>query len=131
MPETRRRHSKLLSRSGALTFALLFAAGFAFYARGAATNPPGFFVDESSVAYNAHTISQTGRDEHGEAFPLYFRAFGDYNNPVYVYLLAALFKVTGPSVTDARLLSAALGALAALLLGLLAARMTDSTWAGA
>ncbi len=73
---------------------------------------------------------QTGRDEHGEAWPLYFRAFGDYKNPTYVYLLAAVFRVTGPSIGVARLLSACLGALAALLLGLLAARMTRSVEAG-
>src|SRR3954468_14217139 len=99
MPETVGGHARLLSRRNAASAvlpALLLAAGFVFYARGAATNPPGFFVDESSVAYNAHTISESGRDEHGELFPLYFQAFGDYKNPVYVYLLAALFRVTGP-----------------------------------
>jgi hypothetical protein len=111
--------------------ALLVAAGFAFYARGSATNPPGFFVDESSIAFNAHTVAQTGRDEHGEPFPLYFRAFGDYKNPTYVYVLAAVFRVTGPSVAAARLLSASLGALAALLLGLLAMRLTGRAAVGA
>jgi 4-amino-4-deoxy-L-arabinose transferase-like glycosyltransferase len=110
--------------------ALLVAAGFALYARGAATNPPGFFIDESSVAYNAHTISESGRDEHGESFPLYFRAFSDYKNPVYVYMLAALFRVTGPSVTAARLLSAALGVLAALALGLLGERLSGRASVG-
>src|SRR5215207_4370342 len=111
MPEPQRRHERLLSRRNAarvLLPALLLAAGFAFYARGAATTPPGFFIDESSIAFNAHTIAETGRDEHGESFPLYFRAFSDYKNPVYVYVLAALFRVTGPGVTAARLLSAAL-----------------------
>jgi hypothetical protein len=97
---------------------------FALYAADVPANPPGFYIDESSIAYNAHTVSQTGRDEYGEAWPLYFRAFGDYKNPTYVYLLAAVFRVTGPGVGVARLLSACLGALAALLLGLLAARMT-------
>jgi hypothetical protein len=110
--------------------ALLLAAGFAFYARGAATNPPGFFIDESSIAFNAHTISETGADEYGEPFPLYFRAFGDYKNPVYVYLLAAVFGVTGPSVAAARLLSAALGALTALALGLLGYRISGSRAVG-
>jgi len=109
---------------------LLAAAGFVFYAWGAPQNPPGFFIDESSVAYNAYTISEAGRDEHGEAWPLYFRAFGDYKNPVYVYLLAAVFKVTGPGVEAARYLSAALGVLAALALGLLGARVTASGAAG-
>jgi hypothetical protein len=106
------------------------AAGLACYAWGAGVNPPGFFIDESSVAYNAHTISQTGRDEHGESWPLYFRAFDDYKNPTYVYLLAAVFRVTGPGVAQARYLSAALGVLAALALGLLGARLTGSRAAG-
>ncbi|HWW76594.1 MAG TPA: glycosyltransferase family 39 protein, partial [Pyrinomonadaceae bacterium] len=97
---------------------------FALYAVDVPDNPPGFYIDESSIAYNALTVSQTGRDEHGEAWPLYFRAFGDYKNPTYVYLLAAVFRVTGPGVARARLLSAVLGAAAALLLGLLALRLS-------
>ena len=89
-----------------------------------ATNPPGFYIDEASISYNAHLIAQSGRDEYGQAWPLYFRAFGDFKNPIYIYLLAALFKLTGPSMLVARLLSAALGILATLLLGLLATRIT-------
>lgn len=100
------------------------AAGVALYAANAASNPPGFYIDESSIAYNAHLIAETGRDEHGEAWPLFFRAFGDYKNPTYVYLMAALFRLTGPSVAVARLLSAMLGVAAAFALGLLGARMS-------
>jgi hypothetical protein len=116
---------------GLLLLAGAFALAFALYAADVPRNPPGFDIDESSIAYNAHLVSRTGRDEHGEAWPLYFRAFGDYKNPTYVYLLAAVFRVTGPSVLTARLLSASLGALAALLLGLLALRMTGRAEAGA
>ncbi len=113
-----------------LLWLLLAAAGLAFYAWGAPTNPPGFFIDESSVAYNAHTIAESGGDEHGEAWPLYFKAFGDYKNPTYVYLLAAVFRLTGPGVAAARYLSAGLGVLAALALGLLGVRLTNSREAG-
>ncbi|HJQ32084.1 MAG TPA: glycosyltransferase family 39 protein [Pyrinomonadaceae bacterium] len=115
----------------ALLFLGAFALAFALYAADVPRNPPGFYIDESSIAYNAHLVSEGGRDEYGEPWPLYFRAFGDYKNPVYVYLLAAVFRVTGPSLLTARLLSAGLGALAALLLGLLAARMTGRAEAGA
>jgi 4-amino-4-deoxy-L-arabinose transferase-like glycosyltransferase len=90
------------------------------------TNPPGFFLDESSIAYNAHAISQTGRDEHGEEWPLFFRAFGEFKNPVYIYLLAGVFRLTGPGILSARVLSATLGLLTVLLLGLLAIRITQS-----
>ena len=91
------------------------------------TNPPGFFLDESSIAYNAHTISTSGRDEHGESWPLFFRAFGEFKNPVYVYLLAGVFRLTGPGILSARALSATLGLLTILLLGLLAFRITQSS----
>lgn len=94
------------------------------------TNPPGFFLDESSIAYNAHTISTSGRDEHGESWPLYFRAFGEFKNPVYIYLLAAVFRVTGPGILSARALSATAGLIAVLLLGMLAVHITQNRTAG-
>src|ERR1700738_1491094 len=103
---------------------LLLAGGAILYAQGAATNPPGFFIDESSVAYNANLIAQTGHDEHGKAWPLYFRAFTDYKNPTHIYLLAALFRMTGPSIAVARYLSATAGVLTALVLGLLGTRLS-------
>jgi 4-amino-4-deoxy-L-arabinose transferase-like glycosyltransferase len=90
------------------------------------TNPPGFYIDESSVAYNAHTIARTGSDENGVRWPLYFRAFGDYKNPVYIYILAGVFRLAGPSIVAPRLLSAALVVAAATILALLALRLTRS-----
>jgi len=90
------------------------------------SNPPGFYIDESSIAYNASTIARTGSDENGVRWPLYFRAFDDYKNPVYVYLLAGLFRLTGPSILVARLLSASLVVLAAATLGVLALRLSRS-----
>src|SRR5690348_2317733 len=89
-----------------LSFLLLLFALSYFYQ--VPQNPPGFYIDESSIAYNAYTIASTGRDEYGESWPLYFRAFGEYKNPVYIYLLAFLFSLFGPSILVARLLSAGL-----------------------
>src|SRR2546421_1305020 len=126
-----KRASGLLRRRGAaLLVLLLVAVGVALCFEGLRHNPPGFHLDESSIAYNAHTVSQTGRDEHGEAWPLYFRAFGEFKNPVYVYLLAAVFRLTGPGILSARSLSATAGLAAAALLGLLAARSTRSRATG-
>lgn len=113
-----RRHLQIIA------FLAVIAGGAVLYARAVTTNPAGFYIDESSIAYNAHLLAQTGHDEHGEAWPLYFRAFGDYKNPVYIYLLAGIFKLTGPSILVARSLSAFLGFAAALLIGLLAWRIT-------
>jgi 4-amino-4-deoxy-L-arabinose transferase-like glycosyltransferase len=109
---------------------VVLLGGALLYTRAVTTNPAGFYFDESSIAYNAHLIGQTGHDEKGEAWPLYFRAFGDYKNPVYVYLLALLFRVTGPSILAARLFSAFLGILTAIILALLAARIARRRWVG-
>src|SRR5687768_14570660 len=68
--------------------------------------PMGFYVDESSIGYNAYLISQTGADEHGVRWPLFFKAFGEYKNPLYIYLLAAFYKVVGFSEWTTRALSA-------------------------
>lgn len=119
--------ARALRRLRPAALAVVSAALAFLYFHDAAANPPGFFVDESSIAYNAHTIARRGVDEHGESWPLFFRAFGEYKSPAYVYLLAALFKLTGPSVGVARALSAALGLAAAALLGLLAARILEAT----
>jgi 4-amino-4-deoxy-L-arabinose transferase-like glycosyltransferase len=107
-------------------FLLILALAYFAYVANLQNNPPGFYVDESSIAYNAYTISESGSDEYGIDWPIYFRAFGEYKNPVYIYLLAALFKVTGPNILVARLLSSTLGFAAALLLALLVFRITTS-----
>ncbi len=97
---------------------------FVFYVWDIGANPPGFFLDESSISYNAYLIAQTGADEHSVRFPLYFRAFGEYKNPTYVYLLALVYKIFPPNILLARLLSTALGFAAALLIGRLAYRVS-------
>lgn len=107
-----------------IALVLISVLGLVLYTRKLTTNPRGFFIDESSIAYNAATIAQTGHDEFGIAWPLYFRAFGEYKNPIYIYLLAGIYRVTGPTILGARLLSAFAGLATAALLGLLAFRLT-------
>jgi hypothetical protein len=101
----------------ALAAVLLYVVGIPGY-------PVGFHVDESAIAYNAYTIARTGADEHGVAWPVHFRSFGEWKNAPYIYLLAGVFKLTGPSILGARLLSAALGILTAFVLGVLIRRLT-------
>lgn len=67
--------------------------------------PRGLYVDESSIGLNAAAIAETGRDEHEVRFPVYFRAFGEYKNPVYIYVSALVFKLAGVSVQTLRLTS--------------------------
>lgn len=104
--------------------ALATLSVIALYLIGQSENPPGFHFDEVSVAYNALSIARNGTDEHGRRFPLYFEAFGEYKNPVYIYLLSGVFRVVPPSNLVARRLSAVLGIGAALCIGFLAWKVT-------
>jgi dolichyl-phosphate-mannose-protein mannosyltransferase len=94
------------------------------------SNPPGYHRDEAALSYNAYSISTSLRDEDGGFVPLFFRSFGDYKNPLYPYLLAGIFRVTGPHAEVARGLSAVLVLTALLLLGLLARRVSGRTAIG-
>jgi len=90
------------------------------------SNPPGYHRDEAALSLNAYTLSTDLRDEDGARFPLFFRSFEDYKSPLYPYLLAGVFKFTGPDAQAARAFSAVLVLAAVLLLGLLANRLTAS-----
>ena len=89
-------------------------------------NPPGFIRDEASFSFNAYAISQDLHDQSGALLPLYLPSFGDYKSTPFVYLLAAVFRVTGPHAEVARGLAAFCVLAAVLLVGLLALRRTRS-----
>lgn len=57
--------------------------------------PQGLYVDESSIGLNAASIATNLTDEHGKYLPVYFEAFGEYKNPLYIYTASLLFKVFG------------------------------------
>lgn len=72
---------------------------------------PPIDVDEYSIAYNALTISKSGKDEWGVRYPLFFKAFGDYKLPFDIYLTALLYKLFSPNFFLLRLFSAVFGTL--------------------
>lgn len=69
------------------------------------TLPRGFYLDEVSIGYNAYSILHTGADEHGARWPLFFEAFGERKNPIYIYLLSAIYGVFGYSEWTTRSLN--------------------------
>jgi len=107
----------------------LAAAGLLlpFYLKDVSRNPPGFYLDESSISYNAYLISRTGASRYGVRWPLYFQYDAQgvnlYGGP-FVYLLSIVFLVFPPSMLSARSLSATLGFVTAVLLGLLASKIS-------
>jgi hypothetical protein len=121
MDNRSRRFRKLLWLLG---FILLFV----LYTSGLSHNPPGFYVDESGVAYNAYLIAHTGAGEFGARFPLFFQfytgGFTQWANPTQIYLLSILFFFIRPSILAARIFSATWVFFACLLLGFLAKQIS-------
>lgn len=107
---------------------------YGIYVFGIWQNPPGYYVDESALSYNAYLVSQTGAGESGEFLPLFFPVYSDfytqYANPTQIYLLAVVFKIFGPGILTARLFASACVFVACLLLGLLAKRITGKISVG-
>src|SRR5450759_5162161 len=89
-------------------------------------SPPGLYVDEASIGYNAWTIAHFGVDEHGIHVPLFFEAFGEYKNPIYVYAVAALVRFLPLTVAVERLPAALFGLAVVGFLTAAAWRMTGS-----
>jgi 4-amino-4-deoxy-L-arabinose transferase-like glycosyltransferase len=90
--------------------------------------PPGFFSDEASVAYDAQGIATDLRDEHGDLLPVFFRSFGQWRAPLFVYAVAAVFRVAGPGVVQARAVGTTIALLTAVLIALLVQRLFGERW---
>ncbi len=65
--------------------------------------PASVYWDEASIGYNAFSVAQTGKDEWGEAFPIHFRAFGEFKLPVYIYATVVSVKLFGLNEFSVRL----------------------------
>ncbi|MCU0521515.1 MAG: hypothetical protein MUF84_12570 [Anaerolineae bacterium] len=73
--------------------------------------PPGLYLDEAVVGYDAYSLWHTGRDHHGQFLPIVLRAFNDYRGALFSYLLAPVVGLAGLSVFTVRLTSSYLGIL--------------------
>jgi 4-amino-4-deoxy-L-arabinose transferase-like glycosyltransferase len=112
---------------------VLGVAGFGvlgLHLYGLTSSPPGFYVDEGSIAYDAYALTVDGRDEFGQSWPLFFQSFGDYKSPAIVYLIAGMMRLFGPSVGIARLVPSLLGLVTAVGLGWLAYQIFRNRWLG-
>lgn len=79
-------------------------------------NPAGFFCDEASIGYNAYSILKTGRDEWGAKFPLFFKAFGEYKNPLDIYFTTLFIAIFGLNEFAVRFTSVFFSLLSLLVL---------------
>lgn len=90
--------------------------------------PPAISWDEAAVGYNAWTLANFGQDEYGNSFPLVFKSFGEYKNPVDIYVTAISVKLFGLSDFSMRLPSALFGVFNVLLLFFLAKALLNNNF---
>ena len=90
---------------------LIILLGAALRLYNLSNDPAGLFTDEASVGYNAYTIAHFGTDEYGTSYPFFFKAFGEYKNPVEIYSTAPFVGLFGLNEFTTRLPSAIYGTL--------------------
>ena len=105
---------KLFSRYSVIFLIIFVAFVTRFYKLGEV--PTGLYQDETAIGYNAYSIIETGKDEYGKNFPLYFKSFGDQKLPVYIYADAVSIKLFGLTPFAVRLPSAFFGFLTVIIL---------------
>lgn len=64
---------------------------------------PALNPDEAALGYNAYSLIQTGKDEHGISWPIHFKSFGDFKPGGYVYLALPFIKILGLNTLAVRL----------------------------
>jgi 4-amino-4-deoxy-L-arabinose transferase-like glycosyltransferase len=111
-----------------LALLLLFAIIGVLHFWRLGSHPSGFFCDECSIGYNAWCILQTGADEYGSRWPVFFRAFDNYHDTVMVYSLAPLEALFGLKEWVVRLPSAIFHILAAIAFAFLAQEYCRNRW---
>jgi len=88
---------------------LLTLVGLIFYFYKLDSLPKSLFVDEALHGYSAYSILETGKDEYGKAFPMVFRLYGSYNEPLYIYLTTLPIKLWGLDIFSVRFMAALFG----------------------
>jgi len=77
---------------------------------------PSLNADEAALGYNAYSLIETGKDEHGISWPLHFKSFGDYKPGGYIYLAIPFVKIFGLTPLAVRLPNLILSILTILFL---------------
>ncbi len=102
-------------KSNKILLILIFLLGLSLRFLDLAKIPAILNRDEAALAYNAHLILESGKDEWQMPMPLVFKSFGDYKLPGYIYLLSTLFRFLPENDFVTRLPSALAGSFLIIL----------------
>lgn len=83
-------------------------------------SPPSLYWEEVAIGYDAYSILKTGKDFHGNPWPLVaFESFGDYKPSLYFYATVPFVAILGLNEWAVRLPSIVAGTLTVWFLYLL------------
>lgn len=92
------------------------------------TVPPSPYWEEVALGYDAYSIAETGKDHHGNSYPIIaFPSYGDYKPSGYFYAIVPFVKLLGLNVWSVRLPSAIAGIISVGLLYLIGKELFDET----
>lgn len=115
---------KRISASVILLLIIFLATFTRLYKLG--SNPSSPYWEEVALGYDAFSISQTGKDFHGNPYPiLAFTSYGDFKPSGYFYALAPFVKLLGLNSFVVRLPSALAGIISVGLLYLIGKKLFD------
>jgi 4-amino-4-deoxy-L-arabinose transferase-like glycosyltransferase len=106
-----------------LVLIILLGFGLRFWKLG---SMPALNADEADIAYNAYSLLLTGKDEHGNPWPIDFQSFNDYKPGFYFYLVLPFVKLVGLNEWAVRIPNASLGVGSILVIYLLVKRLFRS-----
>lgn len=93
---------------------VILAAVLRFYQLG--YSPPSLYWEETALGYDAYSILKTGKDFHGNSWPLVaFESFGDWKPSLYFYAAVPSVAIFGLTPLAVRFPSALVGTLTVLL----------------
>lgn len=76
---------------------------------------PAINADEAAIGYNAYSLIETGKDEHGNPWPIHFQSFNDNKPGLYFYIVLPFVKFFGINAWAIRAPGAFLGVLTVLV----------------
>src|SRR3990167_11189801 len=73
--------------------------------------PPSLNWDEVSIAYNAYSVLNSGRDEWNKFLPVHFKSYGEFKLPAQVYLSIPSIQIFGLNELGVRITPVVYGSL--------------------
>ena len=106
-----------------LLLIILLAAFLRFWKLG---SYPALNADEAAIGYNAYSLLETGKDEHGNPWPIHFQSFNDYKPGLYFYMVLPFVKFIGLNAWSVRIPGTLFGLLTIYLVYLLVGELFDN-----